>query len=795
MDRLNVINDLNNFAIDGNISPIIEDLNNLLLDKNNNIDLIMLIINNCQLFGFTKYEKNILKYLNCNEKISFLLQSYSGNQFKYLNYGQLSLLEDLEKYIKILVSAPTSFGKTSIVNEYIIKNNKNFNNIIFVIPTNSLIEELYNKFLELNSTFKLNYHISTLPKVKKDNRNILMLTPERFLILNTTCDIDDFDLIIMDEMYKIINSRNSTLNDVVNERSAKFRKTLEIISKSRVKSIFLSPYTYNLSKSMQKFVEKYDVNVINRKIDYVNHNVYNIHGKKEFQDFFGLTDSDYYANCNVQQKVKRILENLSERQNIVYISSIATAEKIIDECSQDTNKLNKNKRYEKFYKHLCDNYSVDNLDVWKVIRGLEKGIGIYISPIPRYIKKEIARLFNDGVISTLIVTTSFVEGVNTNAENIIITSQFTAQSIKLDNIDLLNIMGRAGRFGKSPVGNIIAINKDIYKELIKSKNDDIILNNPNYELTDKKRNDYEIDMIDEKYLTENEKNRKQEIIEFQKSLGLTERDLNISLNVPKLWKLILYNFLLEQENSKIKEYFNSIVNIFDGKKNIVENSIESIFYTLRDAFDGKEEIFSTKDGDIRPFSRDRKFIWGILYKMHSYSNMKDVLFYKKKNIEKTVKKIFDEFINLKNKEDLKFCIEDSDCWVLNYLKSDLTIDDNKIYNETFKFMSDVMQYKIPFYVNFFVSVYKLFLMKNEISGLDYDLIKPEEIAIFFENGNIKATDQNMIDFGLPPDLLKLLDDNHIEFNDSTEINKLLFLDKYQQLILIEYQNIFYQKKT
>ena len=88
-----------------------------------------------------------------------------------------------------------------------------------------------------------------------------------------------------------------------------------------------------------------------------------------------------------------------------------------------------------------------------------------MSPIPRYIKKEIIRLFNDKVISCLLVTTSFVEGVNSNAENIIITSVFTAKSVKLENIDLLNVMGRAGRFGESPIGNILAINKNIYNIL------------------------------------------------------------------------------------------------------------------------------------------------------------------------------------------------------------------------------------------------------------------------------------------------------------------------------------------
>ena len=75
----------------------------------------------------------------------------------------------------------------------------------------------------------------------------------------------------MDEMYKIINARNKRISDVVNNRSYKFRKSLELVAKSNSKCIFLSPYTYCITPSMENFMNKYKIKNIIRKTDYINH--------------------------------------------------------------------------------------------------------------------------------------------------------------------------------------------------------------------------------------------------------------------------------------------------------------------------------------------------------------------------------------------------------------------------------------------------------------------------------------------------------------------------------------------
>ena len=81
-----------------------------------------------------------------------------------------------------------------------------------------------------------------MPTIDKLSRNLLILTPERFLLFNSMYSNFYIDLLVMDEMYKIINARNKRISDVVNNRSYKFRKSLELVAKSNSKCIFLSPY-------------------------------------------------------------------------------------------------------------------------------------------------------------------------------------------------------------------------------------------------------------------------------------------------------------------------------------------------------------------------------------------------------------------------------------------------------------------------------------------------------------------------------------------------------------------------
>lgn len=190
----------------------------------------------------------------------------------------------------------------------------------------------------------------------------------------------------------------------------------------------------------------------------------------------------YRRNSSLTQKAKLILSKLRSSSSIIYVPNYSKAYELAK--SIDFSCLNKNDdpRYLAFIKHIKENYLVTNRESWIVYDALCNGVGIYISPLPRYIKKEIIKLYEQKVLTTLIVTSAFTEGVNTCASNLIFTSLVNGPNTnKLSDIDVLNVSGRAGRFAKNTIGRIFCVNNDIYNRVIELQNtSDVKLENYNY---------------------------------------------------------------------------------------------------------------------------------------------------------------------------------------------------------------------------------------------------------------------------------------------------------------------------
>lgn len=797
MNRLDIINAVNNYIFNNDIE-IIDIMNQLFYSGEYKLylNVIKEAISATQLYGF-------LSYLDENEKKEFLdwdylrSQTYKGKQIPFYNTGQLSLIYEIEKHNKIFFSAPTSFGKTSLVLDYIIENNCTLKNILFIVPTNSLLEELYVKMVKINKLNSLDYNVSTQPYIFNDKNNFIILTPERFLIMCEDVALNSFDLIVMDETYKIVDSRNETISDFVESRSLRFRKVSDMIGKDANKLILLSPFTYTLTDSMSNYLKKYNISKIDRQLEYVKRNIYKIDDSYSFRNQFNIKIVGYRKNTRIPTKVSLLLRVLNDEKNIVYVSRYTESYKIIDELDWASNN-SYNKRYVDFINHLEKSFSVDDTPEWKIITALKKGVGIYISPLPRYIKKEIINLYNENILHTLIVTTAFTEGVNTNACNLIFTSLSNGpNSNKLTDIDVLNAAGRAGRFAQKSVGNIYCITSEIYNRVEQLQNDsEIKLENYNYRISNgPKRIDYEIDMIDDEYLSDEEKTEKQQINDEIISLGLSSNDLKLSLNVSTKWKLCLYKYLINNKD-KASELFTVSENLLSNQSNFRLNSLKTVFYILKEVFD-QENIngFPCAPYEIKPFDKANNFVWGRLYQVYCSGNISKIIANNMRYIENQynfVMKKYDLF-NETQKEYVKnYFYEEGLGWILRYYYSDLTINFNSFYTETFKFISNIIQYKIPFYTSYFVSILKLFLSKNFPNNFfDLSKLDTKKIILLFEDGSVFDDYSKMTDYGLPNDLIMKLSDNQITMNEikNKEFNTNLF-DNYENTLIEEFTNIF-----
>lgn len=796
MTRIEILQKLNQYFVNDELlskQDIIE-LMNLMVTENSykeNLDLFFMAISLTQFYGF-------LAYLTVDEKNYFFLSdyfkanSYSSQKLEFLNSGQLSLLYEIDIQNKAFISAPTSFGKTTIINEYIISKLDILNFVIYIVPTNSLLEEQYIKYSNFLHGDK-NINISTQPVKIEGYKNILFLTPERFVVFYEGSGLNEVDLIVMDESYKIMEFRNKSISDFINTRGVRFRKVADIIGSSKCKTIYLSPFTYDLTDSMSRFLDKYHVEKIDRKIEYVSHKILLIENKGDFEKCFP-NSLIRFETQNIPKKTSSIMQELRNEKNIVYVRGYSDAYKIADEFLMDAYHINRNMRFKKFLRHLNDNLCIDESTKWKVISSLEKGIGIYISPIPRYIKREIIKMFEEDELHTLIVTTSFTEGVNTNAKNLIFTTLQNGKNT-LSSIDVLNVAGRAGRFGKNSIGKIFCINKAIYSRVSELQNEGVIkLENYNYFLNQDGNPkgeliDFEIDMMEDDFLNEEEKLEKKNTEELIVLTGLTKSDLNISLNISNKWKLYLYDYFARTSGNNEK-YYTAILNILDDKHKV--DSIEIIFKAIRECFrsiDDSVNPFPSEIYDISAFDKSGNFTWGRLYSLYVSGTNIEVIRKNKQYIQKRYKEIMQNRFT-KDSSQIEMIFKEAGAyWILKkyYEKDYFTENNDAFYTEAFKFMSSIIQYKIPFYLSYFVSIFKLFVSKNK-TNFDISKIDLKKIVLSFEDGIVSDEKfRQLIDYGISNDIISKIKDNEIGVESiiSGDYNKASF-DEFEQLLLEDF---------
>jgi len=767
LSRSDVIKKINIFSCEENKEELIKLLCTIINDvefRKNNYDLIEAIISIGELYGYYSYFKEMLdNSMNCNsysENIrKNMYKSFDGSI--YYNSGQLSLLNEIKTEKKLFVSAPTTFGKTKLVLDYIYSENKKLNNILFLIPTNSLSEEIYIKLLQFNSQNKLNYYISTNPKIKGNN-NILVLTPEKYLLLIESKNID-FDLYVMDESYKIEEiTKDPIKDDPLNERSSKFRRIMEIIANKDGKTIYLSPFTYDADDSMKRFFDKYDIKKTDRKDMYVNKNLYNVDSSSDFKKIVSKNIIGYQKDMSGISKASMLIKELSD-STIVYVRFPLEALKFMQLIDNKIDENTISQRFKKFLEHIENNYEFEDSN-WYVLEGLKKGIGIYVSPMPRYIKREIIDLFNNGELKILVVTSAFAEGVNSSAKNIIITNDLVGSNIRMTDLELLNLSGRAGRFGIHSEGNIYSVKEEIHTRLLDSINKGVKISNVNFEVGKEGENRpiYDIEIIDKNYLNSSELSTVNAIEKYQEQMNLTDDDLNVALSISKLDKLRLYMYFINNnDEEKQNKRMQAINNLLNESKSDAINSMKYIFDELVAA--GIKIIGSPND--IPAYSKD-VFLWGKFYGIHSSGNIKNILKNRKEYIIK-------EYNIRKNNNNLE-----EKSWIDQFI-TDGNVNNFKLYNQAFKFITNIIEYRIPFYIGFYVSIFKLYCKKNNINYEEtYDIV---EISASLENKTIEEKYDGLIEYGFPIDMIKKVQ------NSNGDIS---VLDSYEKLIYEDYKKMF-----
>lgn len=378
-------------------------------------------------------DSNYLTAIETSLFNEFAESFYTLDTETVLTKEQKNLFDTFQEKRRIIVSAPTSFGKSRIIQEIIAHNS--YRNVAVVLPTIALLNEMYLKF-KTNEQLKRYNLINSINNVATEKWNIFILTPEKmdlFLDQNPGFEIDFF---VMDEIYKI--------QDDIDRRKI-FTHCLYRLSKQKNDFYLIGPYFKSFSKT---FLAK-------TKSIFIQYT-----GEVVQKDTFDLTTAkdgeEYSINGKVFKKLKSKERNLLniisaiKDQTLVYVGRKDSVETRARKIASNQEKVSQND----LITYIRENISED----WSLVTCLEKGVAFHHSAIPKYIQSEIVDAFNDRTIETIVCTSTLTEGVNTSAKNVIIYDNFKGPT-ELTGFDVKNIKGRAGRFYIHFLGNIYSLEK------------------------------------------------------------------------------------------------------------------------------------------------------------------------------------------------------------------------------------------------------------------------------------------------------------------------------------------------
>lgn len=443
-----------------------------------------------RMFGYIKGTNRIAQdeffYDNLNDIKHSAIQNYYKSKVFSNNLIDKRQKEVIDKFMsleqkRILVSAPTSFGKTFLLREIIFLNRERYRNILLLFPTIALLNENTESVNQLIQELKLEYKIinNVYSGIEDTEKHIFILTPERALKLladNANLSIDFF---FFDEVYKIDEDfdRNEDSNEKEGEEDVKqdngnrakaFRIVLYLLAKS-VKEYYLAGPYLNLNqvkKGMQIFLK--DNNITPIQIEFEPTSRIEIDAWKmngiEYHPILGEIKKQLYAHAgpSTKEKVQGIVKYLQENrlgQAIFYCSTPSNSMKYTRDIIEAFSEEKEKKIPYDFIEHLKKKYNVkigkskDSTMYWSLVQALENGIGIHHGKFPKYVQNEVLRLFNNGDFDYLFCTSTIIEGVNTNAKNVVIINNSVGNTT-MTAFALKNIKGRAGRYYHHAMGRV-----------------------------------------------------------------------------------------------------------------------------------------------------------------------------------------------------------------------------------------------------------------------------------------------------------------------------------------------------
>lgn len=346
----------------------------------------------------------------------------------YLHTDQKKLSEYLLSEKNVIASAPTSFGKSLLIEEIVAS--KRYKNIVIIQPTLALLDETRSKLKKYIASYKIIVRTSQSPSPEKGN--LFLLTAERVMEYE---NFPHIDLLVIDEFYKLSLRRVDNRADILNNAF------LKIVGAFNSKFYLLGP---NIDGISQGFSEKYNAVFFKSDFSLVDCNVV---------DLSTTFDSKQSLRTLENQKLVKLyalLDDLKNEQTLIYCSSPSRARRFAKNYLNHLRESGETAHIQLPLIEWINKYVNEN---WSLAQELQFGIAIHDGSLQKHICSSIIKYFNEGKLQYIFCTSTIIEGVNTSAKNVILLDGKKGSN-NIDFFDYSNIKGRSGRLMEHYIGTI-----------------------------------------------------------------------------------------------------------------------------------------------------------------------------------------------------------------------------------------------------------------------------------------------------------------------------------------------------
>lgn len=387
----------------------------------------------------------------------------------------------------ITISAPTSSGKSFIIQNYILEKCQNSNRFraVYIVPSRALIYQVSASFKNniINDEIVIRTGFGYEDNNENSNKEIIVVTPERCLklieIANDPTKKLNVDVIFIDEIQNIEeNSRGILLEYILKEMNTQWPSAKIITAgpylensenvlcdlkinnvtpaKTTLSPIFQLKVILEASKEQRKALK---VKLVSPTGEILNTSI-----KTPFSLFSKIKNDPGNAITDIISVFGK------ESNNIIYAPRTDTAENWAVKLSEKVQ--NNTQNIDERIKDLIDYLSEEVHEKYSLIRCLKKGVAFHHSGLPDIARTEIEDICSsENIINNIVCTSTLLEGVNLPAKKIFVIKPQTANK-DLSDFAFGNLIGRAGRMSDHLYGSIycIEVNEEPWGEDKLSKN-------------------------------------------------------------------------------------------------------------------------------------------------------------------------------------------------------------------------------------------------------------------------------------------------------------------------------------